>query len=488
MFLGLDLGTTNVKAVAVDAGGRVVVDGSAAVDRFTTPDGGVEQNIEQIYDAACQAVREALAGTEASKIQAIGVSSQGGAVQLLDADDQPVGRVISWLDGRGKPFDDKLVQEVGEDYLVEHTGCNVSTMTLGQLLRIREKSPDLLERAKQVGFVGDVIVGRLCGRRAHDVTSLSIAMLYNPSLRRADPDLLKRLGIQEKRLPELLPVTTPAGRLGEEAAWHMGLPAGIPVSPVVHDQYAASTGAGSVNEGDVCLGTGTAWVLVANTARLARPVTQKTFVCPHPVAGLVGQLLSMGNGGSALEWAMQLTGRENVSGDQLDDMLEAVSPGSDGLRFWPLLLSIRAAAASLDSGGRLAGIRLAHSANHLLRAVVEGLACELARHLAFFTDAGFPVGRLVMCGAAAASRATPQIVADVTGQPVACVGQPAVSAFGAAVFARALVETATPLGDLARAWAPASRTVKPGEHAAVYRELLRKYLESFDDPSGMKGS
>ena len=88
-----------------------------------------------------------------------------------------------------------------------------------------------------------------------------------------------------------------------------------------------------------------------------------------------------------------------------------------------------------------------------------------------------------MCGGAAASRTTPQIVADVTGRPVACVGESAVSAFGAATIARAMVEARVDLADLARELAPASRTVEPGEHEPTYRELLAKYLEPFSPES-----
>jgi sugar (pentulose or hexulose) kinase len=288
MFLGLDLGTTNIKALVVDAHGRVVDDGSAAVDRVHTPDHGVEQNIEDIWDQTCAAVRQAVmqlhrGALDSSEIRAVGISSQGAALQLLDADGKPIGPVISWLDARGRPFDDRITGELGEDFLAEHIGRYRSTMAGGQILRLRQQVPDLLEMPNQIGFVGDVIVGRLCGRRAHDATSLSIAALLNPSLGRADPEWLRYLGIREEQLPELLPVTTPAGPLGAKPARQMGLPEGIPVSAAVHDQYAAAIGSGSVGEGDICLGTGTAWVLVANAGKLGRPITPETFVCPHPI-------------------------------------------------------------------------------------------------------------------------------------------------------------------------------------------------------------
>jgi xylulokinase len=219
--------------------------------------------------------------------------------------------------------------------------------------------------------------------------------------------------------------------------------------------------------------------MVANTPRLAPPVTKGAFVCPHPVQGIYGQMLSMVNGGSSVDWALGLVGEGKSGPRSMDDWLEAVPPGSEGLRFWPLLSPSAAPGPFAEPGGRLTGIRLAHSAGHLIRAVVEGLACELARHLKLLTDAGLPVRRLVMCGGAAASRVTPQIIADVTDRPVACVSESAPSGYGAATIAWALVEPDQDLAELARKLAPASRTVEPGENRPTYRELLEKYLEPF---------
>lgn len=483
MFLGLDLGTTNIKAVIVDSDGRVAARASLPVNRYCTPDAGVEQDIDEIWQATCNCIRRAATSVNASQIRGIGISSQGGALQLLDRQGNPLGRVISWLDGRGKAFDHKLVEEVGTEYLVEHIGCNLSAMTLGQMLRIAAEEPHRLAAAASVGFVGDVIVGRLCGRRAHDATSLSIGMLYNPWRQRPDGDILRRIAVDERQLPDLLTTTTPAGSLTREASDATGLSPGIPVSPAVHDQYAASLGAGSVREGDVCLGTGTAWVLLANTARLVRPVAQSTFVCPHPVAGLYGQMLSMTNGGSAVDWVLNILGGSDWPAKKIDEILASMPAGSEGLCFWPLVSPGSWAAPFDRPGGRIDGIRLAHSPGHLLRSVVEGLACELARHLGFFTAAGLPVRRLVLCGGAAVSRVTPQIVAGVTRHPVACIGEPAISAFGAAGIARAMVEPDGDLAELARRLAPESRTVEPASDAAVYQELLERYLRAFSQQS-----
>ncbi len=479
------MGTTNVKATVVGGDGRVHGVGSAPVDRFTTPDGGIEQDIDQIWNAACTAIRQAIDGVDATAIRAVGVSSQGGAMQLLDAEQKPVGRVISWLDSRGLPFDQEITRELGADFLAEHIGHGASTMTIGQILRLRSQSPELFKTARCIGFVGDVIVGRLCGRRAHDPTSLAIAMLYNPWLKRADPQLLARLEIDESQLPDLISAAEPAGEVHREASRQTGLPIGIPVSPAIHDQYAVSLGAGSVREGDVAFGAGTAWVLLANSARLSRPVVNNAFVCSHPVPGLFGQMLSLRNGGSAIEWVLNLIGSDRGASGAVDRLTAEIPAGSDGLRFWPLLSPATGADAALQAGGRLTGVTLAHRPAHVVRAVVEGLACELARHLKMLTEAGFPVTQLRMCGSAAASRVTPQIIADVTRRPVTCVEAFDVSSLGAAVVARGLAERGGELSRLSAEATPTGRTFSPDEKASqCYQTLLGEYLEPFGQTAG----
>ena len=487
MYLGLDLGTTNVKAVVLDRSGEIVSEGAHPVSRRTLPGGGVEQDIEDIWSATLAALKQAAEAVPGSEpIRALGVSSQGGAMQWLDTDQNPVGPVISWMDGRGRPYDAQLDLDLGPMFLVEHTGRSTSGLTLGQSLRLQNERPPWIQAAEYLGFVGDVIVGRLCGRRAHDATSQSIAMLLNPRLVRSDPELLERLRLAERQLPDLLAATTAAGSLLAGVAEQTGLPAGIPVSAAIHDQYAATIGVGSVREGDVCLGTGTAWVLLANAAALSAPATPGAFVCPHPVRGLYGQMLSMGNGGSALEWALRLLRQEHLSGEALDALLGSVSPGAEGLCFWPLL-SGGACAAGLPGGGRFAGLRLHHGPAEVLRAVVEGLACELARHLRMLHQAGISAERLLMCGTAAASRITPRILADVTRCPVLCGPEAPVSAVGASIIARAIVED-KPLGQLSLELA-ARRTA---DQCAIepcadtpYGPLLARYNVPFEskDPA-----
>ena len=481
MFLGLDLGTTNVKAVLVEGNGRIVARRAAPVQLFPVPRDGVEQNLEEIRSATLTAIDQLTAAADVSAVKAIGVSAQGGAMQIVDADGQPLGRIISWLDGRGRKYDEEITRKMGRGWFIQHTGHRRGAIAVGQLLRLKQERPSHVSRPNSIGFVGDLIVRSLCGRAAHDATSLSIAMLYNPSLDRADPDVLRLVGIEENQLPALVSVRESAGALLKEVAERTSLPAGIPVSAAVHDQYASALGAGVIQPRDVMLGAGTAWVLLAVTARLTEPVDDAAFVCRHLIESRYGQMLSMANGGSSFAWAKNLFGLAGKSGDEIDAMFERIPPGSDGLQFWPLLAAGGGAGLMAGTRGRMAGLQLSHKADHILRAVVEGLAMELARYVGLLSERGAPVGRLVMTGGAAASRVTPQIVSDATGLPVARTAESEMSALGAAMIARGLVEPTLDLARISDEMAQPVQVFEPGANADVYRQLLDAYVASLPE-------
>lgn len=478
MLLGLDLGTTNVKAVVTDLDGRICGQASTPVTLFHVGAGGVEQDLEEIWAATLEAVRQATQWVDRSQVQAIGLSSQGGALQLLDAHQRPQGRVISWLDGRGAADDERLTRELGRAWFVEHIAHGGSALAVGQLARLGREQPDWLASPHRIGFVGDVIVGRLCGRPAHDGTSCALTLLYNPARRDYDAGLLRRLGLDATQLPELVAPPSPAGRLLPDVARQLDLPAGLLVSPAIHDQYASALGCGAVHAGDVMFGAGTAWVLLAVTDRWLDPVTDDALVSHHVVEGLHGQILSLRNGGSAFTWVLKLTGLEKLTGPEIDERLKAVPPGCDGLMFRPLLGAFGATGVVPGTRGRLEGLQLAHTPAHLLRSVVEGLAFELNRHLEFLRGARISVQRLLMTGGAAASDVTPQIIADVTGVPVVCQTGAASSSHGAVMLARSLIPGQTSLRELAEAMAPTGRVIRPGPDSELCQRQFKQYLRA----------
>jgi sugar (pentulose or hexulose) kinase len=442
----------------------------------------VEQDIDEIWNAVLEVVRCVCGRFDADQIQAIGVSSQGGAMQRMDSQGRPVGRVISWLDPRGRPFDEVAVQQWGRAWLRKHLYRGCAGLAIGQILRSREQGPPWLPGDQRLGFVGDIIVSRLCGRAAQDGTSCSLTMLYNPELREYDRDLLRRLEVSADQLPELLPSLAVAGGVLETVSAATGLPAGIPVSAAIHDQYAAALGSGAVHKGMVMIGTGTAWILLAIHDRLSAPVIDEAFVCHHVVDGKWGQILSLVNGGSSFAWALRLTGLEGAGHDEVESLLVSAVPGCGGLRCWPYLASGKVAGLPETHGGWLTGLQLQHGRAELLRSVVEGLGCELNRYLGFLRLADWPVDRIVLGGGAADSPTTAQILADITGVPLTRVSYRDTSLLGAAILARGLVEPGTSLENLADQMCPSCDSVCPGVNTSLYCEQYRRYVESLPKP------
>jgi len=478
VFLGLDLGTTNIKALVVADDGKVVARGSVPVSLKHTPDGGIEQNIEEIWRSTLSAIWLAGRDCDLAAVRALGVSSQGGAIQIRTPDGGFVGPVISWMDSRGAAFDERFQRRVGSEWIARRAGHGESNMAVGQVFRLREAAPALLKPPNILGFVGDAIVWRLCGRAAHDASSLSICCLYNPTLRQADPDLLEQLGLRAEQLPELVPPREPVSVLDTEVARQTGLPAHIPVGPAVHDQYAAALGCGAIEAGDVMFGAGTAWVLLAIADHLVAPVVPSAWVCDHVVPGRWGQLLSLVVGGSAFQWALDMVGMREASPAKIDELLDSIAPGSDGLRLWPFLDAI--GGRNRPSAGSLHGLRLPHGRGHLLRATIEGLCFELARQLGWLEKGGCPVYRLILCGGAARSRCTPQIVADVTGRPVTCPAETEISAFGAAILARAMMERTASMADLCREMLGDAREIQPSDATTSYAKMVQEYIAAVE--------
>lgn len=484
MWLGLDLGTTNIKALLVDEKGKVVARGSVPVTLKHTPDGGVEQSIEEIWRSTLTAIWLAGRDLDLSAVSAIGVSSQGGAIQVRMPGGECIGPVISWMDPRGATFDRSFGDRLGADWIAPRIGHGESNMAIGQVLRLRRDDPLLLTPPRVLGFVGDAIVQRLCGRPAHDASSLSICCLYNPTKRQADPDLLAELGLRPEQLPDLLPAREPAGVLETEVAEQTGLPAHIPVGPAIHDQYAAATGCGAIEPGDVMFGAGTAWVLLAIADRLVAPVVSSAWVCDHVLPDRWGQLLSLVVGGSAFQWAVEMTGSGGLAAEAIDEMLTSAPAGSEGLRLWPFLDAL--GGPRRPAAGSLHGVRLSHGRAHLLRATIEGLCFELARQLHWLDRGGCPARRLILCGGASRSAATPQIVADVTGRPVACPTETEISAFGAAILARSIADRRATIADLCRQMIGGIREVQPSDDSVAYETLVRDYAAAID-ASGCTG-
>jgi sugar (pentulose or hexulose) kinase len=281
------------------------------------------------------------------------------------------------------------------------------------------------------------------------------------------------LELTRDRLPALLDPRQAAGKVRKDAARQTLLPPGVPVSAAVDNRYAAALTARVTAVGEALLLAGGAWALLAVGDRLGEPLSGGA-VCQHLVDGLAGHLVELEVAGSAVGWAMDQLDLRAAAPEEIASVVAAAGAGSDGLRF---RLRRSESQEDLPAGtpGRLLNPSADHKTRHGLRAILESLAMELAYRLRELAAQGVRVSRLTIVGRSPVALAIPQIIADVTGLPVAygLEGDPA--ATGAAILARGLVDRRASLADLARQMTPEPKTANPGPDAGAYPRMVEEY-------------
>ncbi len=441
LLLGLDVGTTATKALLFDRQANVVAEATQEYGLLTPREGWVEQDPEELWQGVVQATREVTRALGPGDcVVALGQSSQGGTTVPVDADFRPTRDAISWMDGRATAQVQQAKETLGADVVYRTTGWHLyQGLPLQQLAWLRQNEPDTFAVTERFLFVSDLVNYRLSGELAMDPSNASITQLLNVASGDWDDTLLDYVGVRREQLSPVYPSGAVIGRLTAEASALTGLPQGLPIVNGAHDQYCAAVGLGVTAPGQVMLSCGTAWIVLAVPQTLNVGLESGLDISCHAVDSLWGAIISLGGVGTSLEWLLDTVwwrkdgGRGWDAGyDAINEAVARSPAGARRLLFYPL-----AGGHAYGEGGHggFHGLSLSHSRDDMARAVMEGVALELRWALTRMQDAGWELRELTMVGGAAGSSVWPQIVADVTGIPVALPDVRQAASLGAAGLA-----------------------------------------------------
>ncbi len=490
LLLGIDLGTSSVKALCVTPGGDVVGSGSAEYPVLNPQATFAEQEPRAWWEATQAAVRAAVAGRGAD-VTAIGLSGQMHGTVLLDDAGALLGNAIIWPDQRSAAQVRALTDTVGAERLVQIAGSPVATgFQAATLLWLRSERPALFARIDMVLTPKDWLRLQLTGQVATDAGDGSGTLLLDVQTRAWSPLLLDAVGIAHSQLPPLRPATDVAGGLLPAIAAALGLRSGTPVVVGSSDTACGLLGAGAVEGNTLVVNLSTGGQLVRPAAEPAvDPRGRMHTFCaafePQPDCAGWYQMGATLNVGMALRWL-----RTNVlgwTGDEAYARMTAAAAeaplGAGGLLFLPYLVGERT--PLLDAAARAAfvGLTAAHGQPHLTRAVLEGatFACFDAWRVLMEVDpAGDgPPRELVLAGGGARSALWRQIVADVFGVAVRRLLVTEQSALGAALLAghgAGLFDAAR----TAREWVRLGDPLAPNPaHHERYAELFALYQQAY---------
>lgn len=478
-LVGVDIGTTSVKAVAFDASGAEHGAAERSYELHEPAPGEAVQDPAEVLDAVIDAIRAAAAAAQAAGTRVAGLSLGAALHSLvaLDARDRPLSPLVIWADMRATEQAARL--RARDPELHDRTGTPLHPMSpLCKLVWFRERDPKTFAAARRWAGIKELALARLTGSLAIDHSCASGTGLF--ALERADwdPDALAHAGLEPERLA---PLVEP-GRifeLGPETG--TGLPAGTPVVAGAADGPLANIGVGAVRPGVAACSIGTSGALRVVVERPAVDPGRRVFCYAlTPGRWVVGGAIN--NGGIVLRWAGETLAPELGEGaeDELLAIAAEAPAGSEGLVMLPYLLGERAPHWTGLERGAYVGLTIRHGRAHLLRAAIEGISLQMALVLASVRDAGNEVCEVRATGGFARSDLWRQVLADALGMPIGFPAAHQGSAFGAALVGlEALgmldsIEAAAGmigLGDL----------VEPDpESAAVYAELLPRFTALAD--------
>jgi len=470
LLLGIDAGTTNIKAVAMTAGGEERHRGSASNPVERPRPTWAEQDMETTWARTRAVVSEVTAslGPDES-IAAVGVTGQGGGCWLL-GEDAPARNAVLWTDGRAADIVAAWQADGTAAALFEQFGYGVfAGQALPILCWLYDHEPGALDRAATLVTAKDWLKYRLTGEAGSDPTDMSLAH-FEPVASAFATDLPAGVSLPESLLAALEPrVQSPTDVLGAVtpgATDETGLPEGTPVVAGMFDVAATSVGSGCVTAG--------ATSVIAGTTLQFQRVTD----APRVEAPPVGYTLDLGVAGRGLRTMGAMTGtpnldwaRETLTDDAPFEAIEAtardVPPGAGGLLYLPYLSDAGEKAPFVEPAARAGFVGLApgHERPHLLRAVYEGLAMSIrdcAEHVRGATE------RVHLSGGGSRSALLAQVFADALEATVAIPAGTELGALGAAAIAGVGVGTHPDLEAAAAETVAVEECFEPRPAAAAF--------------------
>ncbi len=419
-FVGLDVGTSGAKAIAVSRSGEVLARGEKEYPLSTPAPGWAEQDPEDWWCAS----KAALSEVGAESATGIGLSGQMHGLVALDGDDQVIRPAILWNDQRTFAECEEIERRIGLDRLIRLTGNRALTgFTAPKLLWLREHEPDAYARIRHVLLPKDYVRLRLTGERATDVADASGTLLFDVAERRWSGEVLDALEIPVNWLPRALESPEASGRTADR----------VPVAAGAGDQAAGALGVGVDGPGPLSVVLGTSGVVFAALPTYEPDPEARLHVFCHAVPGAWHAMGVMLSAAGSLRWFRDAFA-PGVPYDELIAEAAQVEPGAEGALFLPYLSGERTPHADPLARGAFTGLSLEHGRGALVRAVLEGVSYGLRDSLELLRGLGVRAETGRASGGGARSRLWLGIVASTLGLPLELTAVEEGAAFGAALL------------------------------------------------------
>ena len=485
-FLGIDVGTSGVKAILVAPSGEVLASAVTPLQLSTPHPGWAEQDPEAWWIASAAAIRTVLAARPRETVAAVGVSGQMHSSVFLDKQGHVIRPALLWCDGRTTAECAEITRAVGGEERIRDLASNpaLEGFTLPKVLWLRNKEPEAFARLATVLLAKDFVRFRLTGTLATEPSDASATLMYDTARMRWSEDILAAVGLDRCLVPDVGESSQVLGQVTLDAAGFTGLTVGTPVVGGGADNACGAAGVGAIAPGEAVTSWGTSGTVLAPMPQpyVDPGLRAHTFCHVAPNTWyLMGVVLSAGG---AFAWYRDQFARDLTANGEATQRLNAeasgIERGAEGVTFLPYLQGERTPHRDASARGAFLGLSLAHTRAHLTRAVVEGVCFALRDSVSILQELGAAPKQMLLTGGGSRSPFVRQLQAEVFGLPVCTVNREEGPAYGAALLAAVGSGAFPDLGAAAAATLERgdAETPDPAAHAA-YAEPYRRFRQSY---------
>lgn len=487
-LLGIDVGTQGTKAALFDRQGRTLSTAFRKSQLHQPAPGVVEEDPERQFKTVCQCIRSCIvdAGIDAGQVAAVGIDGQMAGILGIGQDGRNVTPYDSWLDTRCAPYIAMMRDRAGIE-VIRKTGGPPSFNHGPKILWWKYERPEVFAQIAAFVQPGSYAVMRLCGLDASqafvDKSYLHFSGFADNPLGTWDAPLCEMFGIPISKLPRIVDSHAIVGHVTADSARRCGLKAGTPVVAGLGDTAASFLACGATREG-VCVDVaGTASVFASTTKQFQADTTHGVLGWGQSATpGLWHPYAYINGGGMNLEWFVRelaSLGKKPADGtlEQLSRLAARLDPAPDDPVFVPHLGG-RVSPSRPNLRGSWAGLNWSHTAAHLYRAVLEGVALEycIYRDVLQEVNPGLKIRELRITGGGENSALWNQIKADALGIPVVQIGRHEGAPLGAALLAGYGVGLFRSLDAVAGDWIQTGHVVRPDrKQANHYQSRVARY-------------
>jgi xylulokinase len=409
LLLGIDLGSSSVKVSIIDGdSGKCLASAFYPKDEMkiiANKPGWAEQDPETWWTNLKASIADCnnQLGAKKKEIGAIGISYQMHGLVTIDKDLKVLRPSIIWCDGRAVTYGEKAFAGIGKDFCLSHLLNSPGNFTATKLAWVKENEPELYSKIYKIMLPGDYFALRLTGELLTTFSGLSEGIFWDFNKEGVSKELIDFFGFDNNILAKAVPSFSIQGKLLKTVASELGLPEAIPVSYRAGDQPNNALSLNVMEPGEVAATAGTSGVIYGVTDQkkhepLSR-VNSFLHVNHESANPRLGVLLCISGTGILNSWLKRNTGN-NMSYDEMNDLAEKVSPGSEGLSILPFGNGAERMLGNRDVGARLSGLNFnTHTNAHLFRAAQEGIVFSIRYGLDIMNETGI-IPSVIRAGAA----------------------------------------------------------------------------------------